>query len=133
MTLDDCLAPAPRHDVEQVVDLALAEGGLRTLFQPIVDLRTSEAVGFEALTRGPRRSEFERPDRLFAAARADPPAGRARLGVPLPGVPAASHAGLRPPTRVFVNAEPQTIGTACPDHLLPDWVSAHRRLRVSWR
>ena len=26
--------------------------------------------------------------------------------------------------------QPQTIGTACPEHLLRDWVAAHRRLRV---
>ena len=130
MTLDDCRAPVPRHDVERVVDLALAEGGLRTLFQPIVDLRTREEVGFEALTRGPRRSEFERPDLLFAAARATRRLAELDWACRCQAFRTASHAELRPPTRVFVNAEPQTIGTACPDHLLPDWVSAHRRLRV---
>ena len=130
MTLDDCRAPVPRHDVERVVDLALAEGGLRTLFQPIVDLRTREQVGFEALTRGPRSSEYERPDLLFAAARATRRLSELDWACRCQAFRTASHAELRPPTRVFVNAEPQTIGTACPDHLLPDWVSAHRRLRV---
>ncbi len=130
MTLDDCLASVPGHDVERVVDLALAEGGLRTLFQPIVDLRTSEQVGFEALTRGPRRSGFERPDLLFAAARATRRLAELDWACRCQAFRTAADAELRPPTRVFVNTEPQTIATACPSHLLRDWVSAHRRLRV---
>jgi EAL domain-containing protein (putative c-di-GMP-specific phosphodiesterase class I) len=130
MTLHDCLAPVPRHDVEQAVDLALAEGGLRTVFQPIVDLRTRDEVGFEALTRGPSRSRYERPDRLFDAARATRRLAELDWACRCQAFRTANDADLRPPTRLFVNAEPQTIGTACPDHLLRDWVSAHRRLRV---
>jgi EAL domain-containing protein (putative c-di-GMP-specific phosphodiesterase class I) len=120
----------PRHDVERVVDLALAEGGLRTLFQPIVDLRTRQQVGFEALTRGPRSSGYERPDLLFAAARATSRLAELDWACRCQAFRTAADAELRPPTRVFVNTEPQTIATACPTHLLPDWVSAHRRLRV---
>ena len=130
MTLDDCLATAPRHDVERAVDLALAEGGLRTVFQPIVDLRTRDEVGFEALTRGPRRTAYERPDLLFAAARSARRLAELDWACRCQAFRTAADADLRPPTRVFVNAEPQTIGTACPEHLLRDWVSAHRRLRV---
>ena len=43
--------------------------GLQTVFQPIVDLRTRQRVGVEALSRGPVRTPYERPDLLFAAAR----------------------------------------------------------------
>ena len=39
-------------------------------FQPIVELATRRVVGWEALARGPRGSELEPPDKLFAAARA---------------------------------------------------------------
>lgn len=130
MTVDDCLATVPRHDVERAVDLALAEGGLRTLFQPIVDLRSREQVGFEALTRGPRRTMYERPDLLFAAARSARRLAELDWACRCQAFRTAAEADLGPPTRVFVNAEPQTIGTACPEHLLRDWVSAHRRLRV---
>jgi len=130
MTLDDCPAATLRHDLERAMDLALAEGGLRTLFQPIVDLRTHDEVGFEALTRGPRRSRYERPDLLFAAARATRRLAELDWACRCRAFRTAADAELRPPSRVFVNVEPQTIGTACPDHLLSDWVSAHRRLRV---
>ena len=130
MTLDDCLATVPRHDVERAVDLALARGGLQTVFQPIVDLRTLDEVGVEALTRGPRRTQYERPDRLFAAARSTRRLAELDWACRCQAFRTAAAADVRPPTRVFVNAEPQTIGTACPAHLLRDWVSAHRRLRV---
>jgi EAL domain-containing protein (putative c-di-GMP-specific phosphodiesterase class I) len=130
MTLDDCLATVPRHDVDRAVDLALAEGGLRTVFQPIVDLRTRDEVGFEALTRGPSRTAYERPDLLFAAARSARRLAELDWACRCQAFRTAADADLRPPARVFVNAEPQTIGTACPEHLLRDWVSAHRRLRV---
>lgn len=130
MTLDDCLAAEPQSDVEHAVDLALARGGLRTVFQPIVDLRTRDQVGFEALTRGPSRTRYERPDLLFAAARSARRLAELDWACRCQAFRTASDAELRPPTRVFVNAEPQTIGTACPEHLLGDWVSAHRRLRV---
>lgn len=43
---------------------------LRTLLQPIVRMADRRTVGYEALTRGPANSPLERPDGLFAAARA---------------------------------------------------------------
>ncbi len=52
------------------LDQILGEGAVRAVYQPIIDLATSRTVGFEALARGPQGSELERPDRLFAAARA---------------------------------------------------------------
>ncbi len=39
-----------------------------TLFQPIVDINTFEIIGYEALTRGPLKTEFETPIMLFALA-----------------------------------------------------------------
>lgn len=41
---------------------------IRTVFQPIVDLRTGNVYGFEALSRGPKGSPLEFPLELFAAA-----------------------------------------------------------------
>ncbi len=45
-------------DAEQVV----------TLVHPVVDIRNFEVIGYEALSRGPADSEFERPDKLFRVA-----------------------------------------------------------------
>ncbi len=41
---------------------------VRTVVQPIVDLVEKRVIGYEALTRGPEGSEFERPDKLFKVA-----------------------------------------------------------------
>ena len=48
----------------------LAAGAVRSVYQPIVDLATGEHVAVEALARGPAGSALERPDALFARARA---------------------------------------------------------------
>lgn len=44
------------------------ESRLHTLFQPIVEMRTRKAIGYEALTRGPKGSALESPLDLFALA-----------------------------------------------------------------
>lgn len=43
-------------------------GQVSTLVQPIFDLSDMSVIGYEALTRGPMGSEFERPDKLFRIA-----------------------------------------------------------------
>ena len=127
MTHDDGEAPGDL-DAHRVIDLALAEGGLRTLFQPIVQLTTGVPIGWEALSRGP--SELEDPQALFAAARETLRLAELDWACRCGAFRAAAQSRLQPPARLFVNAEPQVLGTACPGHLLPDWVAAHRRLRV---
>jgi sensor c-di-GMP phosphodiesterase-like protein len=52
--------------VEDVIDAR----AVVAVYQPLVDLLTGEVVGYEALARGPQGSPWERPDVLFAAARA---------------------------------------------------------------
>lgn len=39
-----------------------------TLVQPVMDITTLDVIGYEALSRGPANSEFERPDKLFRVA-----------------------------------------------------------------
>jgi EAL domain-containing protein (putative c-di-GMP-specific phosphodiesterase class I) len=64
--IDAVLEAAPRAlELERI----LAQGLVRSVYQPIVDLDTGEVVAYEALARGPEGSPLERPDRLFAAAR----------------------------------------------------------------
>jgi EAL domain-containing protein (putative c-di-GMP-specific phosphodiesterase class I) len=46
----------------------LTDGQIHTLVQPILELQTMEVIGYEALSRGPEGSEFERPDQLFSIA-----------------------------------------------------------------
>lgn len=47
----------------------LSQGGLHSLFQPIVSLSERRILGYEALSRGPSNSPLHSPINLFAAAR----------------------------------------------------------------
>jgi len=89
------------------LETALAPGGVRSVFQPIVELDTGRVVAYEALARGPE-GPLERPDVLFAAARS---AGRlAELDEICRA--AAFHGAveqrLLAPLTVFVNVEPRS-------------------------
>ncbi len=47
----------------------ISEGDIDIVFQPVIDLRTSRTVGYEAFCRGPRDTIFERPQVMFEGAR----------------------------------------------------------------
>uniref|UniRef100_UPI00257F6389 EAL domain-containing protein n=1 Tax=Pseudomonas sp. UBA6276 TaxID=1947324 RepID=UPI00257F6389 len=57
--------------IEQLsaLDTILAQGGVHSLFQPIVSLSQRQILGFEALSRGPSNSPLHSPINLFAVAR----------------------------------------------------------------
>lgn len=106
------------------------DASLRTLFQPVVELATGAVVGYEALTRGPAGSVLEQPDELFAAARRQGRLAELDWSCRCLAFRRALQASLLPPRRLFVNVEPEALGTGCPQHLLQDWVAAYRRLHV---
>lgn len=98
-----------RSERNELADI-LAERAVEPGFQPIVELATRRVIGWEALARGPRGSELERPDRLFAAARA---AGRLDELDSLcqrVALRAAIQAGVRAPCVLFINIEADTSG-----------------------
>jgi EAL domain-containing protein (putative c-di-GMP-specific phosphodiesterase class I) len=92
----------------------LALGGLRALYQPIVELETATVVGYEALARGPEGSELQRPDLLFQAARREGRLGELAWRCRQVAYEGALDAGLKPPTALFVNVEPETLGIRPP-------------------
>ena len=85
----------------------LASRGLHTLFQPIIDGATREAIGYEALTRGPADHELHSPLALIAAA--------AKCGMTTEFERACidsaleSFRHLRLQGRLFLNVLPQTL------------------------
>lgn len=92
------------------LDELLERGLVRSVFQPIVALETGQAVGFEALARGPEGTALERPDQMFAAARA---AGRLReldAACLTTAVESAERHAIKSPLTLFVNAEPDVAG-----------------------
>ncbi|HEU4979393.1 MAG TPA: EAL domain-containing protein, partial [Solirubrobacteraceae bacterium] len=88
----------------------LAEGAVEIGFQPVVDLATRRTVGWEALARGPKGSELERPDHLFAAARAAGRLDELDWLCQRTALQNALEAGVRGPAVVFLNVEPDTSG-----------------------
>jgi EAL domain-containing protein (putative c-di-GMP-specific phosphodiesterase class I)/DICT domain-containing protein len=101
------LSPSP--DLTAELDRLLAARDLHPIFQPIVDLRTGEAVGFEALARGPVDSPLHLPNALFDVAR-----GAGRLAeldrlCQWRALETAADAELSAPFGLFVNIEPAVI------------------------
>ncbi len=52
---------------DQLLEVILGES-LEVRYEPLVDLRRSDTMGFEALVRGPRDTDLRTPDRLFRQA-----------------------------------------------------------------
>lgn len=108
----------------------LAAGDVRSVLQPIIDLDSGSVVAYEALARGPLGSELERPDLLFAAARA---AGRL---ADLDGLcrRSALRAGIAydvvAPLTLFVNVEPEVLDAAPLDDLLAICDGSPDRIQV---
>jgi diguanylate cyclase (GGDEF)-like protein/PAS domain S-box-containing protein len=123
-------APAA-SEPESAPDLseALALGGVRSVFQPIVDLTTREPVAYEALARGPEGSALERPDLLFRAARGAGRLGELDWACRLAAVRGGRAAGLTASRALFVNVEPDALDAPCPAALADDWSQAAHELR----
>ncbi|MDQ3982491.1 MAG: EAL domain-containing protein [Actinomycetota bacterium] len=108
---------------EQQDELAgiLRAQAITASYQPLVDLTSDRVVGFEALARGPSGSRLERPDRLFAAARASNELARLDWMCRTAAVRGALDARLQPPLVLFVNTEPETIGSRMPAAFAESW------------
>jgi EAL domain-containing protein (putative c-di-GMP-specific phosphodiesterase class I) len=90
---------------------------LRAVYQPIVDLDTQEVVAYESLARGPEGSPLERPDLLFDAARRTGRVQQLDWACRAAAVRGALDAGFGPPLTLFLNVEPEALGTPPPPHL----------------
>lgn len=89
------------------LDRILANGLLRTVFQPILGFQARSYLGFEALIRGPAESPLEAPSALFEAA--------ARFGLTIELERACREQSLRAFStlglvgRLFLNVSPQCL------------------------
>ncbi len=83
---------------------AIARRDISPVFQPVFDLQTGEMIGIEALSRGPRGSEFESGETLFSLAE------RTELLVPLERVcrqrSLEAAANSSPDRQIFINLSP---------------------------
>jgi EAL domain-containing protein (putative c-di-GMP-specific phosphodiesterase class I) len=93
------------HDLEAVM-----QSGLSAVYQPIVDLPGGRPVAYEALARGPRGSALESPGALFGAAREQGRTADLDRACCRAALRGAIAGGLRRPTGLFVNIEPEVAG-----------------------
>ncbi|MCI2238174.1 EAL domain-containing protein [Kineococcus sp. TRM81007] len=103
--------------------------GVRSVFQPIVELDSGDIVAYEALARGPV-GPLERPDRLFAAARAEGLLAELDEACRAAAFRGALASGLLAPLTLFVNVEPEVLDSAPLDDLLALAAGAPGELRV---
>lgn len=99
--------PAKRGSRRELIRLIAAEA-VSTVFQPLVALRTGEVFAYEALSRGPAGSRWERPDLLFGAAEEN---GLLMSLERLCRKKAleAKQAHLPPGTRLCLNVDPRVV------------------------
>jgi EAL domain-containing protein (putative c-di-GMP-specific phosphodiesterase class I) len=103
---------------------AALDEGIRSLYQPIVDLATGQPVAYEALARGPHGSPLESPLALFDAARAEGRLAELDLACACAAIIGALDGRLRAPATLFVNAEPEALSTSAP-HLATLTAGSH--------
>ena len=91
---------------EKLQELIIKEE-INIVFQPIVDLNTNQVMGYEALSRGPKDTEYENPYFLFDIAR--------EVGLVFELDRLCRRKGLihaarlDPQTKIFINCLPTTI------------------------
>lgn len=126
--------PAPRNGSENSRDRTVHEvidrRGVRSVFQPLVDLDSGQVLGYEALARGAAGSPVESPLALFAAAAAVGRTVELDWVCRAAAYRAALAAGLHRSVTLFVNNEPVALNSRCPADLLPVVTRAEERLRI---
>ncbi|MGY1987545.1 EAL domain-containing protein [Blastococcus sp. SYSU DS0669] len=118
-----------RPNTDAALAAALSPGGVRSVFQPIVELDTGAVVAYEALARGPE-GPLQRPDLLFAAAREGGVLAELDAACRVAAFSGAVRHGLPAPLALFVNVEPEVLDTAPMDELLAIAATAPGGLRV---
>ncbi len=102
---------------------------IRTVWQPILDLRSGALWGFEALTRGPEGSPWENPLELFELARLEHDEQELEAAMRRSAMRGATQS-LPPDATLFVNADVRFIGMP----LNPDgepWSPARTIIEIS--
>jgi len=105
---------------------AMREEGIRTVWQPVVELESGAFYGFEAFARGPVDSMFEMPRAMFALS------GRVGASGDLDRLCRAAAlregAGVASGRKLFVNVLPSTLsGTEWGGGAVPDLLAAGGR------
>lgn len=122
-------APGLTNDAQEL-DSILRNDAIVSMYQPIVKLATGEVIGFEALSRGPKGSILEFPDRLFAAAREAGRLAELDWACRAQALRGALAHGLGSRMLLFINVEPDAAFVPPPDELLPLLEETREKLRI---
>ncbi|MCL3862880.1 EAL domain-containing protein [Actinotalea sp. K2] len=114
----------------RTVDEVLDRRDVHMVFQPVLDLRSQEVVGYEALARGPVGSPWESPLNLFAAARERGRSAELDWVCRAAAFAAFLEAGMPASTSLFVNIESDSVTSVCPADLVGVVAQAESLLRV---
>ncbi len=88
----------------------LSTQGLMAVYQPIISLQTGNILGWEALTRGPEGSYFQRPDVIFSFAENN---GLLFATEKICRTLAINNFGaMEAEQKLFLNVHPRTVGDA---------------------
>jgi EAL domain-containing protein (putative c-di-GMP-specific phosphodiesterase class I) len=115
---------------EDQLDEILRTDSVRTVYQPIVELVSGDVVAFEALSRGPEGTELERPDLLFATARACGRVAELDWLCRATALRGALDAGLKRPLQLFVNVAAEAVDALPPERFRGVVREANDRLGV---
>jgi EAL domain-containing protein (putative c-di-GMP-specific phosphodiesterase class I)/RimJ/RimL family protein N-acetyltransferase len=103
---------------------------VRSVYQPIVDLRTGDVLAYEALARGQAGGGLESPADLFAWAREQGCEADLDLACQVAAMTGALEQGLPASVPLFINAEPAWLDVPWPSHLSQLRNRAGTRLQV---
>lgn len=92
-----------RGRIEEVI----LQGAISPVYQPIVDLRTGQVFGYEALARGPQGEELESPRELYL--QAERGGVLAELDLACRRRALASARGMQPGRKLFMNLLPSGV------------------------
>ncbi len=95
--------------IDDVVSRLLRRGFYSTVFQPIVDLKDTSLIGFEALLRGPAGTPFESPGPLFNDCGELSKSVLLKLDMACIGSALRTSSPLPPESRLFINIKSSTL------------------------
>jgi EAL domain-containing protein (putative c-di-GMP-specific phosphodiesterase class I) len=122
--------PNSGETIENEFERVLRDRLLRTVFQPIVRVKSGAVVGYEGLIRGPAGSILESPDALIKEAYRQNRVAEFDWIARAAASRAALAGRLAPDDLLFLNIEPVALASNCPPGLLADIEEAFGTFRI---